>query len=31
LDILQLDINFSEYLLQKMPDPKGFFKLNSQQ
>lgn len=27
LDILQLDINFSEYLLQKMPDPKGFFKL----
>ena len=27
LDILQLDINFSEYLLQKMPDPKGIFKL----
>ena len=27
LDILQLDINFSEFLLQKMPDPKGFFKL----
>ena len=27
LDILQLDINFSEFLLEKMPDPKGFFKL----
>ena len=27
LDILQLDINFSEFLLQKMPDPKGLFKL----
>ncbi|WP_127804892.1 tetratricopeptide repeat protein [Sandaracinomonas limnophila] len=27
LDILQLDINFSQFLLEKMPDPKGFFKL----